>query len=121
MSKVRPMSKKRGKGGVFLFLSCTLLLGLVSGAPKTDLISAEKDAYIEVHGPSIAYVPLSAKYVTYDGMVRKVSRFSATLLTGEEDCQCPKCCNGRCYVIVYTDFIFPGGFKRIPFFIWLEC
>ena len=115
------MSKKRGKGGVFLFLSGTLLLGLVSGAPRTDLTSAENGASIEVHGPGIAYVPLSAKYVTYDGMVRKVSRFSATLLTGEEDCQCPKCCDGRCYVIVYTDFIFPGGFKRIPFILWLEC
>ena len=115
------MSKKRGKRGVFLFLSCTLLLGLVSGAPRTDSTTAEKDAYIEVHGPSIAYVPLSAKYVKYDGMVRKVSRFSATLLTGEEDCQCPKCCNGECYVIIYTDFIFPGGFKRILFILWIKC
>ncbi len=115
------MSKKRGKRGVFFFLSCALFLGLVSGAPRPDLTAAEKDAYIEVHGPGIAYVPLSAKFVKYDGVVRKVARFSAALLTGEADCQCPRCCNGECYVLIYADFIFPGGFKRILVYLWVKC
>jgi len=115
------MSEKRGKRGVFFFLSCALLLGLVSGVPKADSTTAEKDAYIEVHGPDIAYVPLSTKFVKYDGVVRKVSRFSATLLTGEEDCQCPNCCDGRCYIIILTDIIYPGGFKRVLLYLWIKC
>ena len=115
------MSKNTNKRGVLLFLFCTLFLGLVSGAPKTVSSTAKKDVYIEVHGSSIACVPLSTKYVKYDGRVRKVLRFSATLLAGEEDCQCPTCCNGECYIIVYTDLLLPGGFKRILIILWLDC
>jgi hypothetical protein len=115
------MAMKTFKLGVLLFLSCTFFLGLVSGVPKNDSSTAKNGAYIEVHGPNIACVPLSTKYVKYDGRVRKVSRFSATLLAGEEDCQCPTCCNGECYIVVYTDLLFPGGFKRILIILWLDC
>ena len=115
------MSKKRGKRGVFFLLSCTLFLGLIPGARRADSTTAAGDAYVEVHGPDIAYVPLSAKYVKYDGVVRKVSRFAAALNAVEEDCGCPNCCDGRCYVIIRTDMLFPGGVKRILFILWLKC
>ena len=115
------MTRNMGKKTAFLFLSCVILLGLASGAHRTDPVTATEEAYIEVHGPSIAFVPLSAKYVTYDGVVRKVSRFAATLLTGEQNCRCPNCCDGRCYVLVYTDLIVPVGPKRMLFILWVDC
>ncbi len=77
--------------------------------------------YIEVHGPDIAYVPMTEKYVKYDGLVRKISRFSAALNSGEEDCKCPNCCNGHCYIIIYTGIISPVGPLMVPAILWLEC
>lgn len=107
--------------GSFLFVICALFMGFVSTVHTTDLTVTGKDPYIEVHGPSIAYVPITAKYVKYDGIIKKISRFSAALSTGEEDCQCPKCCNGHCYIIIYTNIISPAGPIMILAILWLEC
>ncbi len=115
------MSKNTHKRGFFFFLPCLLFLALSAAVQEAGPPILEKGPMIEVHGPDIAYVPATARYVTYDGVVRKIVRFSAALNKGEEDCQCPKCCQGRCYVIIYTDLVLPGGPLRILYILWLEC
>jgi hypothetical protein len=89
------------------------------GSPREAQGIAAEDL-IEVHGPQTAYVPTTAKYVKYDGAVRRVVKFAAALEPGE-DCPCPRCCDGRCYVIVFTDPVTPGGPLRVPYILWLEC
>ena len=105
----------------FLFLFCILFLGLVPSVQTAGPAFGEKEVYVEVHGSNIAHVPITAKYVKYDGKIRRISRFSAALASGEEDCQCPQCCNGRCYIIIYTDFLSPIGPLRVLAILWLEC
>ena len=115
------MSRINGKRQVRISLFCILLLGLVARVQKADSAFVEKANYIEVHGPDIAYVPMTAKYVKYDGIVRKISKFSAIQNADEKDCQCPKCCDGSCYVIIYTGLIFPSGPIRVLYILWIEC
>jgi hypothetical protein len=115
------MINDKGKKVALLFLSGTLLLGFLSGAHTTDLTAVEGGDYIEVHGPSIACVPLTAKYVKYDGIVRKIAMFAEALSPGDEDCQCPKCCEGHCYVVIYIGFVSPSGPVRMLAILWLEC
>ena len=115
------MLRINGKRQVRISLFCILLLGLVARVQKADPAFVEKANFIEVHGPDIAYVPMTAKYVKYDGIVRKISKFCAIQNTGENDCQCPNCCDGRCYVIIYTNIISPAGPLRILAILWIEC
>jgi len=115
------MPKNTRKRTVFFLLPCTLLLGSLVGVQETGPSLPENGPFIEVHGPEVASVPATSRYVTYDGAVRRIVRFSAALNEGEEDCQCPKCCDGRCYVIIYTDPVMPGGPLRILYILWLEC
>jgi hypothetical protein len=115
------MSKRKSGRGVLLLALCLLLLGLSAGMQETGLSSSEIGPLVEVHSREVAFVPVTAKHVTYDGVVRRIRRFSSTLNMGEEDCRCPKCCDGRCYVIIYTDPIVPGGPLRISYILWLEC
>lgn len=115
------MLRINGKRQVRISLFCILLLGLVARVQKADPAFVEKANYIEVHGPDIAYVPMTAKYVKYDGIVRKISKFCAIQNVGEKDCQCPKCCDGSCSVTIYTDLILPGGPLRGLFILWIEC
>src|SRR4030067_3722359 len=110
---------KMWAGGVLLFSA--ILLGLSLGAQKTGLPSDKDGTYIEVHGPNIPVVPQTAKYVKYDGKIKRVVKFTETLSAGDEDCQCPKCCKGECYVIIYTDLILPGGPLRILYILWVAC
>lgn len=91
----------------------------LNGCPPGSSGMAAEDL-IEVHGAKAADVPTTAKYVAYDGSVRRILRFSEALTEGEE-CPCPRCCGGRCYVIIYTDPISPGGPLRVPYILWLEC
>lgn len=74
----------------------------------------ESSRYIEVCANGIVYVPLGTKFVKCYGVIRRVIHFSDVLTLGVEDCQCPKCCDGDCYIIVASD---TGGFR----FIWLSC
>ena len=86
-----------------------LLPGLVPRVQTANPTFGQKDTYVEVHGPNIAHVPITAKYVKYDGIVKRISRSAATLSAGEGDCQCPKCYNGHCYTIIYANIISPMG------------
>ena len=98
-----------------------LLFGTVSVAQKTDFSVAGRKALIEVHGPKIAFVPMTEKYVTYDGKVRRIVKFTGTVEGGKADCRCPHCCDGDCYVVIYTDLMLPGGPVRTLFILWIEC
>lgn len=106
-------------GGIVLI--GVLILGALSFGQKADFPGPEKKSYIEVHGSDIPYVPMTEKYVKYDGQIKKIVRFAATLETGKEDCKCPKCCDGACYVIIYTDVIYPGVSVKGLYFLWIEC
>jgi hypothetical protein len=74
----------------------------------------ESSRYIEVCANGIVYVPLNTKFVKCFGVIRKVDHFSDVLTEGVEDCRCPKCCGGECFVVVAAE---NGGFR----FIWLSC
>jgi len=110
--------KKQTRG---LVLAIVLLLGPAFVGPKADLPAAERTAYIEVHGSDIAYVPMTETHVKFNGEIRKIVRFTATVDKGRADCRCPDCCNGECYVIVYTDLVLPEGPVRTLRIIWLAC
>ena len=115
------MSKNMHRPGVFFILPGLLFLALSAAIQEAGSSQPEKGPLVEVHGQDIAYVPATAKHVTYNGVVRKIVRFSAALNEGQEDCQCPKCCQGRCYIIIYTDLVMPGGPLRMLYILWLEC
>ena len=110
---------KKWAGGLVLFSA--ILLGLSLGAQRTGPTADRDGTYIEVHGPDIAYVPLTTKYVKYDGKIKKVVRFAETLSEGEVECQCPKCCEGYCYVIIFTNVLLPKGPLKTLYILWLEC
>jgi hypothetical protein len=106
---------------VLIVFTCVFSIGLVIAVLNAGSSTPKKDSYIEVGGGKIVYVPRTANYVKFNGQVRKIVRFASTLSAGEEDCKCPKCCDGNCYVIVYTDSI-PGNKPILPLWVlWLSC
>lgn len=110
-----------GKKAVLIALTGVFSVGLVIVVLNGDSNTAKKDPYIEVGGSKIVYVPRTAQYVKFNGQIRKIIRFASTLNGGEKDCRCPKCCDGSCYVIVYTDRI-PGSNPISPLVIlWVSC
>ena len=114
------MNMNKKIAGFILF--GVLLLGAFAVAQKPGSPIAGEKTFIEVHGPNIAFVPMSEIYVTYDGKVRKIVKFTETIEDGKADCRCPRCCDGNCYVIIYTNLILPGGGSlRAPFILWIEC
>jgi len=115
------MKSSIGKKIVLIVLTCVFSIGLVIAVLNAGSSTPKKDSYIEVGGGKIVYVPRTTQYVKFNGQVRKIVRFASTLSAGEKDCQCPKCCDGYCYVIVYSDSV-PGSKPILPLFvIWLSC
>jgi hypothetical protein len=115
------MKSSIGKKVILLALACVLSLSLVIAVSNAGSNSMKKDSYIEVGGDKIVYVPRTAQYVKFNGQIRKIVRFASTLSAHEKDCQCPNCCNGSCYVIIYSDGI-PGSNPIIPMYVlWLSC
>jgi hypothetical protein len=110
---------RRNAGGIILIGA--LALGALSVVQKANLPAAERKPYIEVHGPNVAFVPMTEKFVRFDGKIKRIVKFTETLEAGREDCKCPKCCDGNCYVIIFTDVILPGGPIRSLYFLWIEC
>ncbi len=104
-----------------LSLAIALILGPALVVERADLPAAERTDYIEVHGPETAYVPLTETHVKFDGQVRRIAGFTAMVDEGMEECQCPKCCGGTCWTVVYTDLMLPGGPVRILIIIWVKC
>ena len=97
------MKYSMAKKTVLIALTCVFSTGLVIAVLNAGSSSPQKDPYIEVGGGKIVYVPGTTQYVKFNGQVRKIARFASTLSAAEKDCQCPNCCRGSCYVIVYTN------------------
>jgi hypothetical protein len=115
------MKHSISKKVVFIALTCVFSIGLVIAVLNAGSSIPKKDSYIEVGGGKIVYVPRTTQYVKFNGQIRKVARFASTLNVGEKDCGCPKCCDGNCYVIVYTDSI-PGSNPISPLWVlWVSC
>jgi hypothetical protein len=120
--EVTIMTTRRFKGRGLGVLIGVLLLGVPSQGLKPDHLSgARADEYIEVHGSGVPCVPLATKFVKYDGEIRKISKFAVVLDAGVLDCQCPHCCDGECYIIVFTEIIIGGSPVRVPAIIWIPC
>ena len=106
---------------VLIALACVFSIGLVIAVLNAGSSTPKKDSYIEVGGGKIVYVPRTTQYVKFNGQVRKIVRFASTLSADEKDCKCPKCCDGNCYVIVYTDRV-PGSKPILPLWVlWVSC
>lgn len=77
--------------------------------------------YVEITGSEIAYVPHTADYVKIDGRLRRIVKFEPYRRRAETDCRCPKCCDGTCYIIVYSDVVIFNQPIRLLYFLWLDC
>jgi len=95
-----------------------LLFCLISSAFAIATIRAnsyvnESKDYIEVCSKGIAYVPLDTKFVKCNGIIRKVMGFTRFLTDAVSDCECPKCCEGSCWIIIYDG----SGY----WYMWASC
>ena len=84
-------------------LGCVLLLGLASAMVKASAYLEEQRNYVEVAGDRTAYVPGDAQFVKYHGQVRRIVRWASSLGSDPKDCKCPRCCDGMCYITIYSD------------------
>jgi len=115
------MKSSISKKAVLFALACVFSIGLVIAVLNAGSSTPTKETYIEVGGGKIVYVPRTAKYVKFNGQIRKVVRFASTLSADEKDCKCPRCCDGYCYVIVSTDSV-PGSKPIVPLWVlWVSC
>jgi len=106
---------------VLVAFAGVLMIGLVIAVLHAGSYIKEKGSYVEVGGGRIAYVPRTAKFVKVDGQVRRIVKFSTTLSNAEKDCSCPKCCNGNCFIIVFSDGGVIGKFITPLSVIWISC
>jgi len=116
------MTNRRFKGMWLAVLISALFLGTSSqGLKPGHPFGSPTDEYIEVHGSGVPCIPLGTKFVKYDGEIRKVSKFAVALDAGTLDCQCPHCCDGECYIVVFTEIIIGGRPTQVPAIIWIPC
>ena len=106
---------------VLIVLACVFSMGLVIAVSNAGSSAPKKDSYIEVGGGKIVYVPRTTQYVKFNGQIRKIVRFASTLSAEEQDCQCPNCCKGSCYMIIFTDGSPVKGPIIILAVIWFSC
>lgn len=116
------MKKSRRSFSVLVILSVSVtavcLLDAV-GLKKRPLQSLF--SCIEITGQGIPYIPQTAAYVKIEGRLRKILKFEPYRQPVETDCKCPKCCNGTCYIIVYSDAIILCQPIKLLYFLWLDC
>jgi len=93
----------REKKGRFFLLFCLISSAFVFAAIRADSFVKESNDYIEVCANGIVHVPLDTQFVKCRGIVRKVMGFTYSLPKDGIDCQCPKCCDGLCYIIIDGD------------------
>lgn len=120
------MLSKKTLLALVLIVGSVILLSSFQNAQSTI---KEIGGYVEVGANGLAYVPSDAVYVKYYGIVRKVVEITDFLSMSETECECPNCCDGFCFVIIYTD---PGpaaesapcsatdGSSEIKF-LWMLC
>jgi hypothetical protein len=115
------MKNSISKRVALIAFTCVLSIGLVIAVLNAGASSPKKDFYIEVGGGKISYVPRTTQYVKFNGQIRKIARFASTLSSDEKNCKCPNCCDGYCYVIVFTDGSPVIGPIIILSVIWFAC
>lgn len=106
---------------VLIGLTCVFFIGLVTAVLNATSYAKERDNYIEVGGGKIVYVPRTTTFVKVNGQVRRIVKFASSLSQEEIDCECPNCCKGSCYVIVFSDSILGGNPIVILTVIWVAC
>jgi hypothetical protein len=104
------MSKKIKFIALFFLVSSAFLYAAIAANSFVN----ESSKYIEVCANGIVYVPANTKFVKCYGVIRKVIRISDVLTLVIEDCKCPKCCSGECYVFVASE----SGDIRV---LWASC
>ena len=115
------MKKNVRKRVVLCFGASVLVVGLTIAVLYAGDYFKQGAKYVEVGGSLTAYVPRTAKFVTVNGQVRRIVKFSTALASNQTDCKCPKCCDGDCYAIVFTDGAPAPGPIIILAIIWLAC
>lgn len=107
---ISKMSKKIKFIALFFLVSSAFFYAAIAA----NSFANESSKYIEVCANGIVYVPANTKFVKCYGIIRKVIRFSDVLTESMEDCRCPKCCDGDCYVFVASE----SGDVRV---LWASC
>jgi hypothetical protein len=115
------MSKTMKKKVSLVGLTCIFLIGMASGTPKAATSQRNADSCIEIVANRVTYVPRTAQYVKVNGQVHRIVKFATELTKAEEDCKCPHCCKGSCYILVFTDSILLNRPIVILGFIWVAC
>ncbi len=103
-----------------IILACLSMTALVGAFLRANAYIADAKAYIEVGGKDPVFVPRDVQFVKFDGKIRRVLRFAEAVEGSAVDCRCPKCCDGECYVIVYTQDL-RNKILSVPSIIWLPC
>lgn len=106
---------------ILIGLSAVFLLGLAMAFLNAGSYLKEKQGYFEVSSGKIAYVPRTARFVKVDGKIKRIVRFATTLNAAEKDCECPHCCQGNCYIIVFSDSALIAGPIMPLFVLWVAC
>ena len=115
------MRKTLGRKMILIALACAVSLGLANAVLKAGSYLTERESYIEVYSDKVVYVPMTAQYVKYNGQVRKIAKLAVSLSEGDEDCKCPKCCDGYCYIIIYIDCGPILNPIRMLGILWIAC
>ena len=98
----------------FISLVCLVFAAFLYAAISANSYVNESMGLIEVCANGTVYVPAGTKLVKCNGIVRRVIRSGEMLAAGQEDCRCPKCCSGDCFIPVLDEM---GNIR----FIWLSC
>jgi hypothetical protein len=96
------------------FLSVSLIVCIFRAYSFSNIY----DDYIEVCSSGLAYVPLFTKYVKCHGVIYLVQKIDYNITEEEISCECPNCpkeCDGWCWIESYGD---PGNEIQ---FIWVKC
>ena len=80
-----------------------LVAGTSSMGVQSELYPVDESELIEVCADGVVYVPPGTKYVRCNGKVMKVLRIERGAYRDGENCRCPHCCDGICYIIVACD------------------
>jgi hypothetical protein len=102
-------------------LTCILAIGLATAVSNEAPKPRRGDSYVQIYDGKISYIPRTAESVKINGQVRRIVKFATTLSKEEEECKCPKCCQGSCYVIVFTDSILLNKPIIVLGIIWVSC
>jgi hypothetical protein len=96
-----------------ILLFCLISSALAIATIRANSYVHESKDFIEVCSKGVAYVPFDTKFVKCNGIIRKVMGFARFLTDAVADCECPKCCDGSCWITIYDGNSY--------WFLWLAC